>query len=389
MKIESINNKKHTPALKFKARPMPVMQAYAIDDKLKSSKKVDIICHETSDRDSVNSALVMADYLKKYHIDTRIIIDQNLEALKLRNNNNHNIVQISDLDENTNFETVLCVDFNSRERANPHALDCIDNAKNVVCIDHHVISGSVMNPKSPYFYVDSNAKSASSILYRYFEALDKIDEIDQDMAYEMFYGFCDDALKRGLIRCNGDEGSIYSTLDFTKDKESYEVFLKLANIVGKEDIAEITKNLDILSTLTPKEKEFKQYLQDSLHFSNNGKIAYVELAPDDKLWNELGGDNTRTSAILNRFRQEVLKKYPKVRLALTFYSADDRYRVSAHCNDKRLLNFYKYIEENKIPDFTQNAGGHSNRGGGKIFTLDPNICHKWVSDIISCEEFYA
>ena len=51
-------------------------------------------------------------------------------------------------------------------------------------------------------------------------------------------------------------------------------------------------------------------------------------------------------------------------------------------------SIYNYIEESKIPDFTKNAGGHKDRGGGKIFTTDPETCHKWVLDIISCADFY-
>ena len=38
---------------------MPYNTAKAIDDKLKSAKNVTIMCHEASDKDTANAAMVM------------------------------------------------------------------------------------------------------------------------------------------------------------------------------------------------------------------------------------------------------------------------------------------------------------------------------------------
>ena len=45
-----------------------------------------------------------------------------------------------------------------------------------------------------------------------------------------------------------------------------------------------------------------------MQISSNQKVAYVAIPPDDEQWQKLGGDNTVTSTILNRFRQEVLSE---------------------------------------------------------------------------------
>jgi hypothetical protein len=45
-------------------------------------------------------------------------------------------------------------------------------------------------------------------------------------------------------------------------------------------------------------------------------------------------------------------------------------------------------KDNKIPNFTQNSGGHPTRAGGGINSNNPEICHKWVQNIISCDNFF-
>ena len=219
-----------------------------------------------------------------------------------------------------------------------------------------------------------------------FEALNE--SIDSEQAYSLMFGLVDDSAKKGYIICDGVKGKITPTNKLLDDKNALEVYLSLEEKLDDEQIKKISQAIDLMSNLTFEEESFKNSLYEKIKYSPNGKIAYVEISPDDKEWKKLGGDTTRTSTILNRFRQEVLKKFNDVEVAITFYEAEGKYRLSAHSKTPTLLDFYNYIEKTRIPEFTKNAGGHKDRGGGKIYTTNPEVCHKWVQDIISCDDFY-
>ena len=150
------------------------------------------------------------------------------------------------------------------------------------------------------------------------------------------------------------------------------------------------KNVDIISSLNPEQKAFRESLEDRMNFSKNGKIAYIEIPSDDEEWKKLGGDNTVTSTILNRFRTGVLNnpKYDNVKMVFTFYEANGAYRMSAHSKDCSLLDYFKHVENNAWPNFTKISGGHANRAGGGIMDSRPEICHNWVQKIVSCEDFF-
>ena len=225
-----------------------------------------------------------------------------------------------------------------------------------------------------------------------FEALDE--PINSDQAYSLLFGLVDDITKKGYVVCDSSDGTIEPTKKLIDDKNALEIFLKLEDKVSKEQISKIACAIDIMNNLTPEELAFKDSLHEKIKYSENKKIAYVEIPPKDEEWKNLGGDNSRTSTILNRFRQDVLnnvyddENLKDVELALVFYEAENKYRISAHSKNSTLLDFYNYVESTKIPHFTENAGGHKDRGGGKIFSTDPETCHQWVNDIVSCSKFY-
>ena len=184
--------------INFKAKKMSVKQADYIDNILKKSKDVDIICHETTDRDAANSALAMYDYLEQQGITARIILSQNLESLTLRNKN-ANIIQAKNLEDNSEPDTVLCVDFSAKERVAPNVLKHMEKANNIVGFDHHIDANIIENPNEitpdiTPFYVDTTAKSATSVIYRFFEALDE--NISKETAYDLFFGLISDCNKK-------------------------------------------------------------------------------------------------------------------------------------------------------------------------------------------------
>ena len=162
------------------------------------------------------------------------------------------------------------------------------------------------------FYSDTTAKSATSVIYRFFEALGE--EIDNPKAYDLFLGLADDATKKGLVKCDGARGIIEAQDKLIKDKNAYEIYQNLKDKLTQEQVSKIAKTIDLMSSLTSEQKEFKNSLQDRTKLSQNGTIAYVEISPDDEEWKSLGGDNTITSTILNRHRQSILssEKYEMV-----------------------------------------------------------------------------
>lgn len=383
----------------FRANKISKVQANYINDILLDSKNVDIICHNSTDRDCANSAAAMWQYLESKGVSSRIIISQkNLNKLNL-DLKDLNIVQADDIEEVEKVipESILCVDFSSKEKIKPNIYEHIKKSENILGLDHHVgydltKEGNVELKKSYYdkapntqepYYSDTTAKSATSVIYRFFEALEE--DIDNKTTYELFFGLVDDCTKGGLIKCNGASGEIVPGENFKENKNAFEVYNKLKNSLDKEQIAQIAKSIDILSSLNEDEQRLKDSLEERLSFSDNHKIAYVEIAPDDELWVKAGRDNPTTSTILNRFRQETLTK-EDVNTVIVFYEANGSYRLSSHTKDNSLLDFFDYIKETKLPDMT--CGGHRSRGGGSIKTTDKEACHKWAQTIISCADFY-
>lgn len=389
----------------FTANKMSTMQARYVDKKIKEAKNVDIICHDMTDRDGANSALAMWEYLKQQGISARVIISQKKpESLKLRTYD-FDMVQASDDEELTKIkpDIAFCVDFGGSERVLPNVLKHINDTPLVMGFDHHsevdvsrdnfvqfqrTLFDDEYVATSANFYSDMSAKSATCVVYRFFEALGK--EIDNSQAYDLFLGLVDDIVKRSLVKCDGKNGTITPQKALIDDKNAYEIFEKLKSKLTQEQIAKIAKDIDILSSLTKEQEEFKNSLKEKIQYSKNGKIAYLEIKPDDKQWENLGGDNVVTSRILNNFRQEILadEEFKDVDLVIAFYEAHGNYRLSAHSRNQNLLKFFKYVEENAIENFTKNSGGHPTRGGGGINTIDKDACSIWVEKIISCDKYF-
>lgn len=378
--------------ISFKAYRISKNQAQHIDSQLKQSSKVDIICHETTDRDAANSALAMSDYLSQQGINTRIILSQNLKSLTLRTEKK-NILQAKDLKDNETPDTILCVDFSQKNRVAPNVYNFMKKTDKIIGLDHHMDADIVddnltltqnSNEKSTdkisSFYIDTTAKSATSIIYRFFEALDK--EISQNTAYDLFFGLISDCCKKGLVKCDGENGTISPNKEMIQDKNAYEIYQALYNKLNPEQISDMAKKIDIMSNLSEKEKAFSDSLYKRVKYNNKGNVAYVEISPNDPTWIELGGDNSTTSTILNRFRQNFLKNHNNIKAVFTFYEADNSYRLSVHSKEKNLKKFYKFALKN-VQNKPFTIGGHEDRGGGKINSTDEKVCHKWTENIIS------
>ena len=389
--------------ISFRANKMSTIQAKYVDKKLSDAKNVDIVCHDMTDRDAANSALSMWEYLNNKGVNARVIISQEEpETLGLRTYDFNYILANDDNElKKVQPDIVFCVDFSASERVLPNVLEHIKKTPSIMGFDHHTdadipsksflqvektLSEEEVVSSEADFYSDITAKSATSVIYRFFVALGE--EVDTQRAYDLFSGLVDDIVKRNLVKCDGINGIIEPQAKLIEDKNAYEIFCKLKEKLTEEQILSIAKKIDVLSCLTPEQQAFKNSLYSKLNFSENGKIAYIAIAPDDEEWKALGGDNAVTSRILNNFRQEVLQKNDDVEIAIAFYEANGNYRLSAHAKEPILLQFFKYIEENKISKFSKNSGGHPTRGGGGINSNEPKICSNWVHDIVSCDDFF-
>ena len=170
---------------------------------------------------------------------------------------------------------------------------------------------------------------------------------------------------------------------FQEDENAFAVYSILKNKLTNEQINEAINEVDVLSSLTLQQQQFKNSLKERLNVCDNGKVAFLEISPSDKEWQSIGGDNPTTSAILNRFRQEVLQENENIETVFVFYEAQGNYRLSVHSKNNKLVEFYDSAIRNlKYDGFS--IGGHNDRGGGKISSTDTTTCSLFVKDILKC-----
>jgi len=393
MKINSVN-------LNFGANKVSKAQAKYFKDALKSSENVNIICHTGTDTDSISSAAVISSYLAQMGVKSTIISSKDVSKFGVLNPEKYNVLKEKDLKGDEKVEgTTICVDFSSKSRASNKALRFFENADKTLCIDHHrginLSNHDYIYINSPLknnnvkgvasYYVDSSAKSTTSIIYRFFEALNE--DIDNETAYNMFLGLTDDGVKRGYIDCNGVMGKVELYKEAFEDENFVEVFSNLKEKLSEAQIENIAREVDRTANLTPEQVALKNFLYNNIQYDSDNKIAYVVIEPDNKIWKKAGGDTPTVSTIMNQFRQDILsnkdnkKENENTEIAMVFYKANGNYRVSLHSKNVNLHPVYEYIENN-CPAKNISIGGHATRGGGRITTFDKNSCNLWVNSVL-------
>ena len=68
----------------FCANKMSKRQAKYFQERLKNASSVEIVCHELTDRDSLNSAIAMQRYLDNLGVNSRIIVSQKLSKIGIK-----------------------------------------------------------------------------------------------------------------------------------------------------------------------------------------------------------------------------------------------------------------------------------------------------------------
>lgn len=374
----------------FTANVMPKNCAKYIDNKLKSAKTVDIFCHTYSDEDSFNSAKAMYSYLKGQGVIPRLVVSNGKENYKY-DVKKYNIIQANEVSESTQkADMALCVDFSSPVRVGSNVLKFLNSyGSNIVGFDHHndpnivvkdynKITQSYEKNSMPAleakdYYIDSSAKSNSAIISRFFDAIGH--KATHDEARSLFAGMFDDTSKDGITKVN-KLGKVEVNDEVNDSGNTKEV---MKNVLGRMrffDKFAVLKHFTDKTKLTDKEISFSKHLKEKTQYSDNHKFAYIEILPNDKEWDNLGKDTVRSTKVLQQFRTDTLAKGDVDAVAVFYPTNDNIYKMSIQTKG----NYAKQIIDN-IKDKTGlelRAGGHENRSGGTLETLDVTKTHEWV-----------
>lgn len=366
--------------ISFQARPISIKRAEFTKRQLLKSKFVDIVCHSSSDEDTIASARAMKWYLDKNKVSSRIISDGAGKTFKYKTGDTLDIA--SEKLPQTPADTVLCVDFSEYTRVSFALKKYIEKAKNILCIDHH--SGQEPIIKNKDIYIDKSAKSCSGIILRLFDAL----KINPPMKIKrtLYCGMTDDLKKNKYLLFTENNPKPLKTKAFLRDKNTEYLYSRMEKELPEKEQEKVLNHINILRSLNKKEKQFKDNLTKRVQYNSNGKFGYAIIPIGDKEWEALGGDNKRTSAILRNFRLTLLEKNPKLDSAAVFYPNSDGYRISIHSKNDNVLKLFEHIRKT-FPEFS--GGGHPERGGGGNASLDSEKSVKWMNEILKgIDDFY-
>lgn len=386
-----ISNSKNFIQPNFTANVMPKNCAEYIDNKLKSAKTVDIFCHNSSDEDTFNSAKAMYSYLKNQGITPRIIASGGKENYQY-DVKKFDIIQANEISDNTKkADMALCVDFSSPTRVQSNVLKYLNGyGSNIVGFDHHNDPDVVVKDynkitqsyaktqtmpqiEAKDYYIDASAKSNCAIVSRFFDAVGH--KTTKEEACSLFAGMFDDTSKDGITKV-GTFGQIKVSQKANDNGNTKEVMKNVMKNVNVLDKLSVLKHFFDKTKLTDKEIAFSKTLNDKTQFSNNGKFAYIEIAPNDEEWKNLGKDTVRSTKVLQQFRKDTLKNDNVDAVAVFYPTNGGIYKMSILTKNDYAKQIIDNIKANTCPDLV--AGGHENRSGGTIDTQDAQKCHEWV-----------
>lgn len=386
----NINSSNNFIRPNFTANVMPKNCAEYINNKLKSAKTVDIFCHTSSDEDTFNSAKAMYSYLKSQGVIPRLVVSGGKENYQY-DVNKYNIIQASTVSENTQkADMALCVDFSSPARVGSNVLKFINSyGQNIVGFDHHndpdivvkdynKITQSYKKNTMPTidaqnYYIDSSAKSNSAIISRFFDAIGH--RATHEEARSLFAGMLDDTSKDGITKVNklGKVKVTEKANDLGNTKEVMKNVLERMRVFDK---FAVLKHFADKTKLTDKEIAFSKHLKERTQYSNNHKFAYIKISPDDKEWKDLGKDTVRSIKVLQQFRKDALEKDNVDAVAVFYPTNENIYKMSLQTKGGYAKQIIDNIKATTYPDLV--AGGHENRSGGTLKSIDTQKTHEWV-----------
>ncbi len=372
----------------FRAAPMPVKTAKMFNSIMLNPnvKTADIFCHASPDEDTVNAAKVINNYLKKSGIKTSFCVyGPKLKGLFL----GHGKFNIKKDQKPSDLTIIL--DFISESKISKSFVNIYNESKNIIGFDHHQKTHDKLKG---LFYNDDSAYSCCGIIYRFFESLGE--KLSKSDLKSLYCGVLSDYQKSKLITF--DNFKLVKLPALNTDKNSKEVLEKIESQLSEKQRNKIYTHLDVLSKLTPEEKSFKENLYSKVKVTPNAKLAYVIIDPDDKEWISLGMKNTKTSPILRNLRLKLLngvqndniftpeqkEQFKNLKGAIVFYRAGNVYQMSLHTKNQYATDLIEYIKKNLNPDLV--AGGHPDRAGGRIFSLDKNEINTFINNFLIAAE---
>lgn len=389
--ISSFNTNKNKPV--FGAKPIPVDVANKIKLKLLNPKvkTVDIYCHVSPDEDTISSMKVMSNWLNKYK--KRVSICVNLKEAKnlYFKSSKYNIKK-----DGRKADMSLILDFNGEERLPKHYLKTFKKNKEdkIIGFDHHAKTDTLIQGD---LYIDNTAKSCCGTIYRFFESIGE--KLKKKDLKSLYCGMLSDYSKSKLVEIS--EAKLTKLPALKEDKNSGEVLEKIEAGLSEKEKSKIYKHLDVMSNLTQREKEFNKKILDSIQVTPNGKLAYVIIPANDKQWRLLGMDNTRTSTIIGDLRKKLLdpdlqsgfslkqkESIQNINGAIVFYRVNDKtesaYQMSITTKDNYAKKLINYIKKNLNP--TLDAGGHPNRMGGRVHSIEEQSIKEFINNFLVAAE---
>lgn len=394
----SYNNTKANTT--FGGKEFVVKTARKMNDRMLSPKieTITISAHASPDDDTNCAKEVFGNYLTRHNKKVNICVNESKTKDLFIPKSAHPINSdkiMSDL--------AIMLDFNSKAKLPKSFAEFLKTfkRKNVIGFDHHP---RIKDKIKGSFYIDTTSKSCCGILYRYFEALgEKLP--NKDLA-TLYCGVLSDYRKSKLIRI--ENGKLTRLPDLSKDKNSRYILDKLEFALSKEEKEKVYKHLDILSNLTPTEKEFQKEIYSKIKVSKDKKLAYVIINKDDQKWNAIGGDTARTSEILGHLRRQLINPNSTKRLteeqkemlkdansAIIFYQSGGACQMSIHtkpdeANALRIIKEAKkeWDKYKKATDTTIDmaGGGHKHRAGSRILSTDKQDIAAFISCYMKAAE---
>lgn len=378
------NNKNSN--ISFGAKKIPKDVSKYLKKSLLKAKNVDIFVHVSpeTDPDAANSAMTLANKLIENGVNARIKTGTKpLKDLIVNHNVNKPMIDEAEADVS------ILLDVNEIKRVS-------DNPKGKIFVfDHHIDTGKIPNA---YKYIDESARSCCAMVFRLLKSW-KIKLTKAD-AQNLLYGTCDDFIKSKYLKVS--DSKIEELPAFMKDKNSQKVLKKLRQYLSKTEQKEVFTKLDVLSNLTEQEKAFQKRMFSEVKVTPNKKLAYIAIDPYDNEWHELGMDNTRTSTILRDLRMRLIngikhddaftgeqkELFKDVKGAIIFYRTLNKpysvYQMSIHSKHDYAEKLIKYIKKNVNPSLE--AGGHPNRAGGRIMSINKNDIEAFMDSFFAATE---
>ena len=162
--------------------------------KLKGRKKITITTHAKPDADALGSSLGLKHYLELLDHDVKVIVPSSYPYFIEWMPGNRDVLifndaiyqQLQKIINQSDF--IICTDFSRLERIDDLEELVRNSNKDLILIDHH------LNPEkfAKFELWDSDASSASELVYRFIEELGGLHLINQDIASCLYAGIMTD-----------------------------------------------------------------------------------------------------------------------------------------------------------------------------------------------------